>query len=487
MGFAGRILLLGCGSVAQCTLPLLTRHVTDPSRITIMDFVDNRARVADELAKGVTYVQDRVTKANLASKLTEYVGPGDILLDLAWNIDCEEILQWCHDNGVRYLNTSVEVWDPYDDASTLDPRDRSLYVRHMAIRRRMASWSKPGPTAVLEHGANPGLVSHMTKEALTSIANQVIHERNHGVDVVAVETALADRAYNRLAHALKVKVIHVAERDTQITNKPKEVGEFVNTWSVDGLYEEGVAPAELGWGTHERRMPEGAFMHQFGPSNQLSLARMGMDTAVRSWTPAGEILGYVIRHGEAFTISDHLTVWDGERPVYRPTVHYAYGMPDVALASLYELRARHLVMQPRQRILNDDIISGADHVGVLLMGHPYRSWWTGSCLTIDQARALLPHQSATTLQVAASVYSVVNWMIANPERGVCVPDDLPWEEILNTAKPYLGTYHDAAADWGPLDERTEVSLFARYTRPRFAGGTAVGPDEEWQFHSFLVE
>jgi homospermidine synthase len=54
--FEGKILMLGCGSVAQCTLPLLLRHVVRPDQITVMDMVDNRARIADEIAAGVTYV-----------------------------------------------------------------------------------------------------------------------------------------------------------------------------------------------------------------------------------------------------------------------------------------------------------------------------------------------------------------------------------------------------------------------------------------------
>ena len=53
--------------------------------------------------------------------LGEYLGPGDLLIDLAWNIDCCEILQWCHDHGVLYINTSVEVWDPYDHYDVLAP------------------------------------------------------------------------------------------------------------------------------------------------------------------------------------------------------------------------------------------------------------------------------------------------------------------------------------------------------------------------------
>lgn len=478
--FRGRVLVLGCGSVAQCTLPLLTRHLCSPEHITVMDFVDNRHRIADELAKGVHYVQDRVERHNMGEKLGAHVGSGDIIVDLAWNIDCCEILQWCHDHGVRYLNTSVELWDPYYDATGQDPRERSLYVRHLDVRRLVSSWKEKGPTAVVEHGANPGLVSHMVKEAMTSIARRLIDE---GEATPAIHDALGRRTYNLLAEALGVKVIHIAERDTQITNKPKEVDEFVNTWSVDGLYEEGVAPAELGWGTHERRVPEGAYFHQHGPSNQIALARMGIDTMVRSWTPAGEIQGYVIRHGEAFTISDHLTVWEGDIARYRPTVHYAYCLPDVALASLHELRSRHLVMQSRQRILNDDIVSGADYMGVLLMGHQYKSWWTGSCLTIGEARELVPHQSATTLQVGASIVAALRWMVRNPEEGVRVPDQLPWEEVLGEAKTYLGTYHDGPADWTPMERRDEHHLFARFNRPQYRYDD---PDDTWQFTTFLV-
>jgi homospermidine synthase len=174
---------------------------------------------------------------------------------------------------------------------------------------------------------------------------------------------------------------------------------------------------------------------------------------------------------------------DADIAVYRPTVHYAYCVPDVALASIRELKMRHLVMQDRQRILNDEIIDGADYMGVLLMGHPFKSWWTGSCLSIHEARQLLPGQSATTLQVASSITSAVRWMVENPAEGVVVPDQMPWEEILGFAKQYLGAYHDAAADWTPTTDRTESSLFTRYNQPVVVG-TA---DETWQFTTFLVD
>ena len=482
----GRVLVLGCGSVAQCVVPLLVRDLgIEPSALTVVDFADNRARIADVIGQGVTYQIDRLTEDNLDTFLTARVGAGDMLLDLAWNIDNPTILQWCRDHGVRYLNTSVELWDAYTDAERQDPRERSLYVRHMDLRRMMARWTTPGPTAVLEHGANPGLVSHFTKDALTTIGRRAISETK--VDAATAELladALASRRFNDAAMLLGVKVIHVAELDTQITDKPKQRGEFVNTWSVEGLYEEGVAPAELGWGTHERRMPADAYVHQYGPANQIALARMGMDTVVRSWTPLGEIHGMVIRHGEAFTISDHLTVWDGDRPVYRPTVHYTYCPSDSAIASLHELRQNHLVMPDRQRILNDEILpGGADAMGILLMGHPYTSWWTGSVLTIDEARTLVPGQSATTVQVAVSVMAAVVWMIENADRGICVPDDLDHERILEICRPYLGTYHSEPNEWTPLRNRAESALFELFTQPQVR---THDPDETWQFTTFLV-
>ena len=479
-----RVLVLGCGSVAQCVVPLLVRDVgIEPHRITIVDFVDNRHRVAEVLALGVEYQQDRVTPDNLSVFLSERVGSGDLLLDLAWNIDNPTILQWCRDHNVRYLNTSVEVWDPYLDLQTTHPVERTLYARHMHLRHMMASWSdNKGATAVVEHGANPGLVSHLAKQALREICTRLLSDGLAGSRSGALEMALADGHFNELAHLSGTKVIHVSERDSQITNVPKQFDEFVNTWSVDGLYEEGVAPAEMGWGTHELRLPTNAYTHiGEGPRNQICLAQPGLNTWVRSWVPSGPIHGLVIRHGEALTMSDHLTVWDEYgNPVYRPTVHYAYCPTESAIASIHELRQNDWTMQSRQRILNDEITSGRDELGVLLLGHDYTGWWTGSLLSIDQARSILAGQSATTLQVGGSIIGAITWMIENPNAGLRVPDELPWDQVLAVARKYLGTLHSGPTDWTPLRDRND--LF-----PVFGNQSdGLNLSDPWQFDNFLV-
>ncbi|MBU3704984.1 MAG: homospermidine synthase, partial [Ilumatobacteraceae bacterium] len=120
----GRVLFLGCGSVTQAALPLLIRDVkVDPKTITVIDFVDNRHRVADSIAAGVTYKTMQITPENMGQVLGDHVSAGDMLLDLAWNIDAPTIIGWCHDHGVRYLNTSVELWNPYEDLASTPPLD----------------------------------------------------------------------------------------------------------------------------------------------------------------------------------------------------------------------------------------------------------------------------------------------------------------------------------------------------------------------------
>jgi homospermidine synthase len=479
--FHGKVLFLGFGAVARCTLPIFVKHVAVPCKdITVLDFEDRAEDLRSWTQQGVRFVHQRLTPENLGVLLGQYVASGDLVLDLAWNIDTCELLQWCHDRGVLYLNTSVEVWDPYAGTEWKGPTERTLYWRQMNIRRMIGEWSEPGPTAVIEHGANPGLISHWTKQALIDIAETLLDEgRVRGAVAETLRHLIDSRTFNQLAQKLGVKVIHCSERDTQIASRPKEVDEFVNTWSIEGLHEEGITTAEMGWGTHEKYLPAMACEHANGPKNQICLPQMGINTWVRSWVPYYSIHGMVVRHGEAFTISDFLTVWEDGQAVYRPTVHYAYCPCDAAIASLQELRGSNYRLQPKLRIMNDEITNGSDILGALVMGHAYQSWWTGSDLSIEESRRLVPHQNATTMQVAAAAVAATTWMIENPGRGLCVPDDLPHDVILARANPYLGKSLSLRSDWTPLKDMTDFFGIGpkRLRNPR----------DPWQFRNFHLK
>ncbi len=450
--FKNKVLIIGFGSVARCTLPILLKHIDIPCKnITVVDFVDKRQSLKPWLEKGVKYSQEKINPINITKILSKYTNPGGLVIDLSWNIDCLDILSWCHDNKVLYVNTSVEEWDPYAAIHAKSPFRKSLYYKQMEIRKMASKWNDGSTTAVLDHGANPGLISHFTKKGLVDIAGKAIKDKTTPKNIMKLlKRLLHEKNFPHLAMELGVKVIHCSERDTQITNKPKELDEFVGTWCIEGLHEEGTAPAEMGWGTHETELPQFAHKPPYGPKNQIFLSRMGMNTWVRSWVPHCEIIGMTIRHSEAFSISEKLTVSKNGKAIYRPTVHYAYMPCNETLSSLHELRARNYELQSKQRIMSDEIIKGEDRLGALIMGHKYNSWWTGSILSINESRRLVPHQNATTIQVAIGAVSAVMWMLDNQNKGICVPDDLPYDHILNTAKPYIGKLVSEASDWTPL-------------------------------------
>jgi homospermidine synthase len=152
---------------------------------------------------------------------------------------------------------------------------------------------------------------------------------------------------------------------------------------------------------------------------------------------------------------------------------------DNAILSLYELTMRNYQLQPTLRIMSDEITGGIDELGVLLMGHALTTWWTGSQLDIHEARHLVAGQNATTLQVAASVMAGLVYMIGNPRRGILVPDELPHQEVLDVAGPYLGPCPSVRSNWTPLESRSR--LFAKWGTP------AVDDADLWQFASFVVE
>ena len=295
-----------------------------------------------------------------------------------------------------------------------------------------------GPTAVVAHGANPGMVSHLFKSALVRLALDI----GHTVAPVTRED------WANLAMQLGVKGIHIAERDTQWADVPKVADEFVNTWSIEGFLSEGLQPAELGWGTHEKHVPAEASFHETGCKAAIYLTRPGAGTRVRSWTPkAGPIQGYLITHNESISIADYLTVEKNGEAVYRPTVHYAYHPCDDTILSLHELQGRNMRPQSRVRLMNDEIVDGMDELGVLLYGHAKNAFWYGSQLTIHQARAVAPYQNATGLQVTSAVVAGMIWAIENPRRGVLDADELDHDRILSIQDPYLGKPVGAYTDW----------------------------------------
>ncbi len=462
--FDGRILIIGFGLIGQGVLPLLLRHLDlRPRQIHVVTDTPDGADSAR--CQGIGFEVLPLTEQNHAAILRARLAPGDVVLNLSVNVSSVALLGVCQASGVLYLDTCIEPWGGayLDPTRPLGARtNQALRETALALRRAHPA----GPTALLTHGANPGLVSHFVKRALLHLA----HEAGLAQRMPACRAEWAD-----LARSLDIRVIHIAERDTQSTGRRKQPDEFVNTWSIEGLMSEARQPAELGWGTHERRFPTDGARQATGSQAAIYLQRPEAATRLRTWTPlAGPDIGFLITHSEAISIADYLTVGDDAEPVYRPTVAYAYHPCDDAVLSLDELAARGWRAQSAKRLLRDDISEGTDALGVLLMGPRHGAYWYGSLQDIDTARRLCPRNNATSLQVTAAITSGLRWAIDNPDRGILEPDELPHEDILSLAEPYLGRLVGVHTPWTPLTDRGWLM------------DETLDHDDPWQFDNFRV-
>lgn len=456
--------MLGFGSIGQAVLPVLFKELNiSPERTRVVKAHEDASGVAAKL--GVEVVVAALNEGNYAAVLETLLEPGDFLLNLSVDVSSLALIRLCHARGVLYLDTCNEPWPGrYDDPAKGLSRRSNYSLREEVLAWRLGR--RGGPTAVLTQGANPGLVSCLAKQALLNMAADT---------QVPTELPSDHEGWAALAQRLAVKVIHIAERDTQTARARKRPGEFVNTWSVDGFVSEGLQPAELGWGSHEKHWPGDAQRHGFGSDAAIYLARPGIATRVRSWTPMeGAYHGFLVTHAESISIADHLTLRADGRITYRPTVHYAYHPCDDAVLSLHELEGRNWQLQPERRILRDDIESGRDELGVLLMGNARGVYWLGSRLTIDEARALAPWNTATSLQVVAGILGGMRWALQNPDAGVVEPDDLDHAVVLAAASPYLGEVAGVWGDWTPLKDRSPL-----FPQP-------VDEEDPWQFINFRV-
>ena len=307
--------MVGFGSIGRGTLPLILRHFEcDRGRITVVDPDDTHRQLAER--EGCRFLKTGITRDNHRQVLEPLLtGPGQaFMVNLSVDVSSVAMIELAQDLGALYIDTVAEPWAGFYTDPHLTVSQRSNYALRESIldvRRQRPG----GPTAINCCGANPGMVSWFVKQALLNVAGDL------GID--ASEPA-SRGDWARLMQQVGVKGIHIAERDTQRARAPKPMGVFVNTWSVEGFISEGLQPAELGWGTHEKGLPPDGNTHDFGSGAAIYLSRPGAGTRVRSWTPTPRAQhGFLVTHNEAISIADYFTAREGERVVYRPTCHYA--------------------------------------------------------------------------------------------------------------------------------------------------------------------
>ena len=466
---SGAVVMIGFGSIGRGTLPLLERHFKfNRSRMVVIDPVDDQRSLLDE--RGIRFLKVALTQQNHEAILTPLLkGNGQgFCVNLSVDVCSLDVMKLCRRLGAFYIDTVVEPWAGFYFDTSKGNSARSNY----ALRETLLEEKRENPggvTAVSCCGANPGMVSWFVKEALVNLAKDTLS--------VPFDIPHFQEEWGKLMQQVGVKGIHIAERDTQRSKSPKRLGRFVNTWSVEGFVSEGMQPAELGWGTHEKQLPKSGRQHEFGGQAAIYLLRPGANTRVRSWCPSvGPQYGRLVTHNESISIADYFTVGSKENPHYRPTCHYAYHPCNDAILSLEEMFGKNGERQREIQILDEtEIADGVDELGVLLYGHKKNAYWYGSQLSIEETRRIAPYQNATGLQVTSAVIAGMAWALDNPDAGIVEADEMDFRTCLEFQRPYLGPVNGFYTDWNPIQGRP--GLFP----------DDINKEDPWQFQNVLVD
>ena len=462
----GPIVIIGFGSIGRGTLPLIERHFEfDANDIHVIEPSDEHANFLRQ--RGVQYHQFELTRDNYREILDRFFKgrKGGFCVNLSVDTGSLDIMKHCRSLQTLYLDTVVEPWPGFYFNEDASPAERTNYALRETVRREKRA--KPGgTTAVSCCGANPGMVSWFVKEALLNIARDTGHPH---------EVPASREEWAALMRDLGVKGIHIAERDTQAPAYPKPAGVFVNTWSVEGFLSEGFQPAEVGWGTHEKWLPENAGTHAEGCRAAIFINHPGALTKVHTWCPThGPQYGFMVPHNEAISIADYYTVGPSEAPAYRPTCHYAYHPANMAVLSLHECFGASKPQETHRILDENEIIEGIDELGVLLFGHTRNAYWYGSRLSMAETRELAPFQNATGLQVTSAVLAGMVWALENPRAGIVETDEMDHARCLEIQKPYLGPVEGHYTDWTPISARWD----------RFKED--IDESDPWQFRNVLA-
>lgn len=165
------IVMIGFGSVGQGVLPLLAKHMDVEKHLKIINPCPHAKAIADKY-KVSYHIQD-LTPENYQSILRSHLKSGDFLLNLSVDVSSHDLIALAQELNCLYLDTCIEPWaGGYTDPDK-NPSERSNYTLREHILKLRQKLNPNGPTAVITHGANPGLASHLVKQALLNIAQDL--------------------------------------------------------------------------------------------------------------------------------------------------------------------------------------------------------------------------------------------------------------------------------------------------------------------------
>ena len=455
--FDGRIVQFGFGAVGKSFYEKVSKEIQfDENKYFVITMDQNEFAPYINLGGLVAnFITCEVTRENFSTIFEKYLSSGDLLIDFADTVGTKDILNWCAEKNIMYINTGEADW----------PENWYSIFNENVIKNEIKEKHKNSRTTnlhpiVLQHGNNPGLVSHFVKAGIEYIVNtQFKKDKN-------LKRLIKNNKFNEAALKLGIKTIHVNDIDLQKVSDEYKNDTLYSTWCIDSFFFEMLSEATFDIGTHEENDFSNECKFIDLEKGFFEFKELATDKICRTYYPNGEFNGFLVPHEETITIAKSLEVKENDRIIYRPTVMFIYSPCDFAKRYMMESKVNefpnpdlnkpldcdnengktivrgHIYPEKAEIIYKEKIASGTEYVGVLIIGDNFKPVWVGNRI---ETSFLYKNpkdsywQTPTITPVAMSTLSAVCWMIKNKDKGgIYFPDDISdYKYILKKAEKYI--------------------------------------------------
>ena len=476
--FKNKIVQLGFGAVGKSFFEKVFKEIKfDKDKYFVIS--NNKLEYTFFLELGGqigNFIVADINKENFSKIFTQYLDEGDFLIDFADSVGTKDFVEWCAKNNIMYLNTGETDWDD----NWYNIFEENLKKNELRNQFKKIEGVNKYPI-VLQHGNNPGLVSHFVKAGLEYIVKKQFKNDEK------LNSLLKENKFNEIARILDLKQIHVNDNDYQEIKDKFDEGKLYSTWSVDSFFFEMLSESTVNIGTGEKIENKQEYKMLDLENGFLEFKNLAFDKIGKTYYPKGKFEGFLVPHEETITIAKSLEVKDKDDVLYRPTVMFLYSPCDFAIEYLKKARVNDYLstdtdkIKDTDKINNDYIIrgfrypkrseiiykeqikKGTEYVGVLLLGSQFNPVWVGNRIKknfLYKDKKTSFWQTPTITPVAISALSAACWMIKNKEEGgIYFPDDInEYKDIINFAEKYISKTIYKTIDKDKIECRLGINL-----------------------------
>jgi len=472
--FKNKIVQFGFGAVGKSFFEKVSKEIKfDKDKYFVISRNKLEYTFFLELGGNIgNFIVTDINRKNFENIFSKYLEEGDLLIDFADGVGTRDFIEWCANKNVMYLNTGETDWDD----NWYNIFEENLKKNELRNQLKQKSNINKYPI-VLQHGNNPGLVSHFVKAGLEYIVKKQF-KNNEKFNKMITESR-----FNELAYELDLKEIHVNDNDYQEVKDRFDENKLYSSWSVDSFFFEMLSEATVNIGIHEKINCERECKKLDLKNGFLEFKDIAIDKVGKTYYPKGKFEGFLVPHEETITIAKSLEVKNGGEVVYRPTVMFLYSPCNFAVKYLKSARVNDYLYPDATKpqdlenyiirgfkypksaeiIYKEQIKDGTEYVGVLLLGSKFDPVWVGNRIKknfLYKDKRTSFWQTPTITPVAISALAATCWMIKNKNKGgIYFPDDITeYKEIISFAEKYISKTIYKTFNKKKLEQELNINL-----------------------------